>query len=246
MANTVGQPWYDFPITQSHGANGELGVDLGTPFGTAITDVFGGKVVDASYGPWGGDVHVLTTAPSGQPIWQEFLHLDQIRVSPGQMVNPGDLIGYSGGQLSGGTHPAPAPYSTGPHTEFGLYTSRTANASTALDPTGVISALTTQGTGGLGDVWSQVWQDVTGFVAGPGGTGPAAAGTAALASDATQGAGNLGGSIVKWLENLAVFQIGIVILFVGLLAFFFAGRIGNDSPAVHAARGVAFAAKVAK
>lgn len=112
--------WYCFPITQNYGTNGEKGVDLGTPFHTDITSLYSGVVTDASYQPWGGQVGIETNIPGvGNVIWY-VQHLDQINVTQGQSVSVGQLLGLSGGQTSGGSHPSSSQYSSGAHTEEGF------------------------------------------------------------------------------------------------------------------------------
>lgn len=133
-SSTVGTGFTQYPVTQAHGVNGETGIDLGTPFHTPIGALAGGKVVSASYGPWGGSVFVAVQNGAGW-LYYNYLHLDQIMVQTGQQLAQGQLIGLSGGQLSGGFHPAQYPYSTGAHTEFGVYTTPYISPTSALDPT---------------------------------------------------------------------------------------------------------------
>jgi murein DD-endopeptidase MepM/ murein hydrolase activator NlpD len=55
---------------------------------------------------------------------QEYVyHLDEIlpQDKPGKHVSAGEMIGYSGGQTSGGKHPTSSKWSTGPHIHFGLF-----------------------------------------------------------------------------------------------------------------------------
>lgn len=133
-------PWWQLGITQAHGQNGELGVDIGTPYHTPLSAIYGGTVLDAGYHAWGGQVDIQSILPNGQKVIEQFLHLDLINgnVKPGASVAPGQYIGLSGGQTSGGYHPVQNrpdfTFSTGPHTEFGLYTG-TPGARTALNPT---------------------------------------------------------------------------------------------------------------
>jgi len=154
--------WYNDLITQTFGTpemnntDTERGVDLATPFHTAITNLFGGTVTDASYHPWGGVVGISTNVPGHGNVIEYFQHLDQIdpSVTVGSYVPVGGLIGLSGGQLSGGSHPASAQYSTGPHTEFGFNSPYVAGGSglTGFDPMSIINqainGTISQGTGG--------------------------------------------------------------------------------------------------
>jgi murein DD-endopeptidase MepM/ murein hydrolase activator NlpD len=127
--------WYDSPTTQAHGVAGEQGIDIGTPFHSRITEVDPGQVDVTQYGPFGGLVGVQTAR--GQ---EYYLHLDEIDVAKGQKVSAGQTVGLSGGQLSGGQHPASPAFSTGPHTEFGIF-SGPLFGSSSIDPTGIIAAL---------------------------------------------------------------------------------------------------------
>lgn len=120
-------PWYDFGVTQAFGQNGEQGVDIGTPFHTPITNLYGGQVVEAQYGGAGGIVGILTNVPGLGKVVEYFLHLDLINVSVGQQIGVGQMVGLSGGETPaqapalGGLHPAQPQFSTGPHTEFGFF-----------------------------------------------------------------------------------------------------------------------------
>lgn len=128
-------PW-KFPVTQSFGQNAETGTDYGTPFHTPVPAPFAGTVVSESYGPYGGEVDLATSVP-GQPAIkiETLLHLDQIFAPKGAQVAAGGILGLSGGQLAGGSHPAQLPYSTGPHTEVDFWTGKPfASASVNPDP----------------------------------------------------------------------------------------------------------------
>lgn len=137
-------PWYDAPITQAHGVNGEQGIDLGTAYGTPITPLDPGTINAVQFGPFGGLVGEQTALGE-----EYFLHLDQVAATVGESVGPQDVIGLSGGQNMGGQHPASPAYSSGPHTEYGIFTGPLF-ASPALDPTSVINAARSGGIGGLG------------------------------------------------------------------------------------------------
>jgi hypothetical protein len=121
-AKSSAAPWLTlYPVTQFFGTNGETGIDLGTPFGTPITALVTGKVLgDGYYG--GGGVVSQEMNLNGQPASLYYQHLDRIApgIVAGVMVQAGQLIGYSGGQLSGGSHPSSSQFSTGPHTEVGV------------------------------------------------------------------------------------------------------------------------------
>lgn len=118
--------WFNDPVTmnygESYGGSVEKGVDIGTPFHTPITALYGGKVTDASYHGWGGQVGILANVPGHGSVIEYFQHLDSIdpSISVGANILPGTVLGLSGGQLSGGLHPNNPQYSSGPHTEFGF------------------------------------------------------------------------------------------------------------------------------
>ena len=102
------------------------GVDFRATVGTQVEAVLSGVVEGIgntdeqsgcySYGRW-----VLIKHPNGLSSF--YAHLSSARVSPGQSVNTGDIIGLSGGQP--GT--SGAGYSTGPHLHLGLYASEGVN-----------------------------------------------------------------------------------------------------------------------
>jgi murein DD-endopeptidase MepM/ murein hydrolase activator NlpD len=127
--------WWEAPITQAHGVNGEQGVDLGTSYGTPITDILGGvvKAVNCAVG-WRCEVDVATTY-QGQQVTESFLHIDQPAVAAGQRLSPGDLVGLSGGQTSGGINNDDPNFSTGPHVEYDIFGG--AAWQNPIDPTAV-------------------------------------------------------------------------------------------------------------
>lgn len=150
----MAQSWYDFPVTQGHGVNGEDGIDLGTPFHTPITALYAGTCTWAGRTQWscgssGGEVVITCNVPDApQPgIYSSYyLHLDSVSVHQGDKVNAGQLIGLSGGQLSGGQWPVvncPQKgdiYSTGVHTEFGFNAPWVSGPGHNIDPTFAINA----------------------------------------------------------------------------------------------------------
>lgn len=124
--------WYDYPI--SHGFYSEYNsnifdtphyaVDIATPVGTPITAIKSGKVRQADYAVWNGQSgggEVWVKPDDGSPEYY-YYHLDQNKVSSGQHVQAGDVVGLSGGQTSGGTHPTSPAWSTGPHLHVGFFT----------------------------------------------------------------------------------------------------------------------------
>jgi murein DD-endopeptidase MepM/ murein hydrolase activator NlpD len=124
--------WYNLPITHGYIQNYDpaqwdtphYAVDIGMPQDTPITAIKSGKVVQADYAIWGGK-------PGGGEVWIQpddgsteyyFYHLDQNDVTSGQHVKAGDVVGLSGGQNSGGSHPADPTWSSGPHLHVGYFT----------------------------------------------------------------------------------------------------------------------------
>lgn len=125
------QGWTNYPLThgyipQYQGPGTDTphyAVDLGTPFHTPITSLVSGKVTQADYAVWSGKPgggEVFVQPDSGGPQIYEY-HLDQLNVRAGQHVNVGDLLGLSGGQNSGGSHPTDPMWSSGPHTHVGYF-----------------------------------------------------------------------------------------------------------------------------
>lgn len=106
----------DFAKTTTvYGAgNGHNGVDFGTPIGTRVKSALSGVVKGtgntdsvcpgASFGNW-----VFIEHSNG--LSTIYAHLSLIKVTTGQTVSTGDIIGYSGN----------TGFSTGPHLHFGVY-----------------------------------------------------------------------------------------------------------------------------
>lgn len=114
-------PWYNYGITESYTNNVEWGNDIGVPLHTPITNLYGGYVTDARCGlGWGCQVGIQTNVPGYGNLIEYFQHLDTTAVQVGQYVTPGQLVGLSGGQTSGGYNPNNPKYSSGPHVEFGF------------------------------------------------------------------------------------------------------------------------------
>lgn len=103
-----------FAQSGAYNGNGHNGIDLGTPVGTPVKTALSGVVKDlgdtdtvcrnASYGKW-----ILVEHYNG--LSSLYAHLSGFRVSKGQKVNTGEIIGYSGN----------TGYSTGPHLHFTVY-----------------------------------------------------------------------------------------------------------------------------
>lgn len=158
----TGKEWYQYPQTHGYiigyqGAGTDTphyAVDLGAPMDTPFFFLEPGTIDKADYQSWGGEV--FERPDSGGP--EEYVyHLDQISVKPGQHVSAGQVIGLSGGQNSGGSHPTSKQYSTGPHIHFGLFSKYTntpdPNNPTipfGPDPTSLISQAAQTGLTGIG------------------------------------------------------------------------------------------------
>lgn len=94
------------------------------PTGTPVTAVWSGVVTKRYYDAGGGQVIIKIddTSKSRGTEYYNFRHLDEIStgIQIGTRVKPGDIIGQSGGQNSGGNHPAATNYSSGPHLGVGV------------------------------------------------------------------------------------------------------------------------------
>ncbi|HQF40901.1 MAG TPA: peptidoglycan DD-metalloendopeptidase family protein [Candidatus Paceibacterota bacterium] len=100
-----------------YNGNGHNGIDLAADVGTPLKAASGGKVIGigdtdntcqgASYGKW-----ILIEHNNG--LSTLYAHLSLIKVGEGQVVENGQLIGYTGN----------TGYSTGPHLHFTVYASQ--------------------------------------------------------------------------------------------------------------------------
>jgi len=105
-----------FALSGAYNGSAHNGVDMGTPIGTKVYAPLTGTVRNVgntdlvsgcySWGKW-----VLIDHPNG--LSSMFAHLSQPAVVPGQKVQTGDIIGYSGS----------TGYSTGPHLHYTVYVS---------------------------------------------------------------------------------------------------------------------------
>lgn len=103
--------------TNAYNGKGHNGVDFGAPIGTPIKSASSGIVKGtgntdiacpgASFGQW-----ILIEHNNG--LTTLYAHLSLIKVSAGQSVFTGDIIGYTGN----------TGFSTGPHLHFGVYASQ--------------------------------------------------------------------------------------------------------------------------
>lgn len=109
--------------------SGETGIDIGQrglggkAIDNPIYSVTGGTVVGAGYYGGGGVVAIKSNINYGGingPASIYYQHLDQVLAKVGELISPGQLIGLSGGQLSGGSHPSTRQFSSGSHIEIGI------------------------------------------------------------------------------------------------------------------------------
>lgn len=107
-------------ITQTFSpAIGEYGQDYAVPTGTPIYSPVSGTFssVDNGKKAWGKQAFVHLSQAVGGVATFSVGHLTSFAKQPGQHVNAGDLIGYSGGALSDPS----SGVSTGPHVEPQFY-----------------------------------------------------------------------------------------------------------------------------
>ena len=88
----------DYPITQGYGetvtSSFHTGIDYGCPANTPILASETGMVVKAGWDNTGYGNFVIILHPDGNATL--YAHLNKINVTPGMMVNKGQVIGYSG------------------------------------------------------------------------------------------------------------------------------------------------------
>ncbi len=153
----MGKNWAAYGIEGS-GHLGDPGVDIGTPNDTPLFFPFDGKVVIKRWDSAGG---LLGVQVPGTSYIQYFEHMDQIYVNEGDAIRAGQIVGTSGGGIgdlvrhNGKIQPAQAQswfngYSTGYHTEYGIFYSPGGaatfdagwkNRALQLDPTNVVKAV---------------------------------------------------------------------------------------------------------
>jgi hypothetical protein len=97
----------------------EVGTDFGMNPDTPIYAVQGGRVLGANEHPPGYGGGGVISVEAGPTLSEYYQHLDLVEVKEGDHVSAGQLIGYSGGQLSGGHNPVTC-CSGGPHLEWGI------------------------------------------------------------------------------------------------------------------------------
>lgn len=102
---------------QIYGGGGHNGIDLAASIGTPVRNALAGTVQDYgntdlepgcySYGKW-------ILVKHGNGLSTLYAHLSSISMDKGEVVNTGDIIGYSGN----------TGYSTGPHLHFTVFASQ--------------------------------------------------------------------------------------------------------------------------
>lgn len=117
--------WWEQPDTQDFNGRTEWGTDFAVPANTPVGAIEGGKVVYAAEAPGhpGSSLGhiVIVETPDGR-AW-EYLHLRQSTVKAGDHIQPGDVVGVSGGCPASGYSGNPSQcswrdsFSTNPHIE---------------------------------------------------------------------------------------------------------------------------------
>ena len=95
--------YYDVNVNN----NMHYGMDFGLFTGTPVKAITSGTVLETKWNPGGGG-NTITIKEDDDKHYQWYMHLSEYNVKPGQTINTGDVIAYSG--ASGGV--------TGPHLHF--------------------------------------------------------------------------------------------------------------------------------
>ena len=106
------------------GYNFHNGIDVAAPAGEPIYAVADGEIIytdksDASYGNWVAIKHTIPTKTGSAQIITLYAHFRSFKVSVGQQVKQGDLIGYEGN--TGNTTKKLYGPERGYHIHFGVY-----------------------------------------------------------------------------------------------------------------------------
>ncbi len=122
----------DGVLTQKYGNTGftalgynfHNGIDVAAPAGQPIYAAADGEVVytdksDQSFGNWAAVKHNLSTKNGSSQIVTLYAHMRSIKVTSGQKVSQGDLIGYEGN--TGNTTKKLYGPERGYHIHFGVY-----------------------------------------------------------------------------------------------------------------------------
>lgn len=113
-SNETPSGYYIRPLSGGHktqGIHGYNGVDIGAPIGTPVYAAAGGEVVISKYSagnPWFGGYGNYIAIKHDNGTQTVYGHLSQVRVSVGERVNQGEVIGAVGN----------TGRSTGPHLHF--------------------------------------------------------------------------------------------------------------------------------
>lgn len=249
--------WWQYPINGPHNPPSERGVDLAMPVGTPIYSPFSGVVAGRSdytyatdtsplwygnqikgvysqtgYNQWGGEVDILTQLQDiGNKVGYVF-HLDRLAVIPGQKVNKGDLIGYSGGENTLSTtdvvpgytptHIASPVWSKGAHIELGAYDP--ANWHNVIDPTPIVTDLRSTG------------MSTSNTLNNPFSSGGSVFNPADWASAFVNGVKS---GFTDVALRAGFVTMGIILIFLGILILFFAnggaGKVESSAPLAIAA-----------
>ena len=78
-----------------NGTNRHYGLDFGMPVGTSVKAVTAGKIIDASWSPYGGGKQVTLEEPGGK-WFQWWMHNSKFSVKKGDKVEVGDELAKSG------------------------------------------------------------------------------------------------------------------------------------------------------
>jgi len=109
---TCGFHCANYPLDWPHN-----GADIATPKGTPVHAIASGYTLRAV---WDGTTNLAwVKIEHTNSISSEYLHLSIVSVEPGQYVNQGDIIGYSGGVR--GDIGTGVGLSTGPHLHLAIY-----------------------------------------------------------------------------------------------------------------------------
>jgi len=129
-----------FPITQGYGNKTSLyasgmhkGVDFGVPVGTPVVACCNGTVTSLSWGSAFG-THIIVdndVLPDGSAgLWIGYMHLSKVKVTAGQKVKKGQIIGWSGN----------SGHVTGAHLHLEVQKSNHWNATGSVNPAKWLSA----------------------------------------------------------------------------------------------------------
>ena len=117
--------YYDVNVNN----NMHYGIDFGLFTGTPVKAITSGTVLETKWNPGGGG-NTITIKENDNQHYQWYMHLSEYNVKPGETVNTGDVIAYSG--ASGGV--------TGPHLHFQRMNGEVSNKA-AEDPRAFLEKL---------------------------------------------------------------------------------------------------------